>query len=146
MQIHASCIELSGAGILLRGPSGSGKSDLALRLIDGGARLVADDRTDLTAEDGRLYASSPATIAGKLEVRGIGIMTLPSVTRTRVGVAVDLVDASSVERLPPRQRCAYLGVDLPLIAVAPFEASAPAKLRAVARALAVGRLVDSVTT
>jgi HPr kinase/phosphorylase len=145
MQIHASCIELAGAGILLRGPSGSGKSDLALRLIDGGARLVADDRTDLVEEGGALIASSPAPIAGKLEVRGIGIMTLPSVARSRVGVAVDLVDASSVERLPLGLRCSYLGVDLPLIAVAPFEASAPAKLRALAQALAVGRPVDSVT-
>lgn len=144
MQIHASCIELAGAGILLRGPSGSGKSDLALRLIDGGARLVADDRTDLAVEDGRLIASSPATIAGKLEIRGIGILAMPNVSRSRIGVAVDLVAASAVERLPAGQRCSYLGVELPLIAVAPFEASAPAKLRAVARALAVGQAVDSL--
>jgi len=145
MQIHASCIELAGAGILLRGPSGSGKSDLALRLIDGGARLVADDRTDLKVENGGLIASAPAPIAGKLEIRGIGIMTLPSVARSRLGLAVDLVDAASVERLPLSQRCSYLGVDLPLIAVAPFEASAPAKLRAAVRALATGRRLDSVT-
>ena len=141
MQIHASCIELAGAGILLRGPSGSGKSDLALRLIDNGARLVADDRTDLVVEDGRLIASSPAPIAGKLEVRGVGILALPVVARSRVGIAVDLVAASAVERLPAAQRCSYLGVELPLIAIAPFEASAPAKLRAVARALAVGHAV-----
>lgn len=129
---------------MLRGPSGSGKSDLALRLIDGGARLVADDRTDLAVEDGRLIASSPATIAGKLEIRGIGILAMPNVSRSRIGVAVDLVAASAVERLPAGQRCSYLGVELPLIAVAPFEASAPAKLRAVARALAVGQAVDSL--
>jgi HPr kinase/phosphorylase len=146
MQIHASCIELAGAGILLRGPSGSGKSDLALRLIDGGARLVADDRTDLTVEDGSLIASSPLTIAGKIEVRGIGIMALANVSRSRVGIAVDLVTASAVERLPKGQRCSYLGVELPLIAVAPFEASAPAKLRAVARALAAGQAVDGLKT
>jgi len=145
MQIHASCIELAGAGILLRGPSGSGKSDLALRLIDGGARLVSDDRTDLTLENGSLFASSPATIAGKLEVRGVGILTLPAVQRSRVGMAVDLVEASTIERLPAGPRCSYLGVELPLIAIAPFEASAPAKLRAVAHALAVGRAVDSGT-
>ena len=94
MQIHASCVELAGAGILLRGPSGSGKSDLALRLIDSGARLVADDRTDLVVEDGRLIASSPAPIAGKLEVRGVGILALPVVARSRVGIAVDLVARS----------------------------------------------------
>lgn len=126
---------------MLRGPSGSGKSDLALRLIDNGARLVADDRTDLVVEDGRLIASSPAPIAGKLEVRGVGILALPVVARSRVGIAVDLVAASAVERLPAAQRCSYLGVELPLIAIAPFEASAPAKLRAVARALAVGHAV-----
>ena len=145
MQIYASCIELAGAGILLRGPSGSGKSDLALRLIDGGARLVADDRTDLAVEEGDLIASSPAAIVGKLEVRGVGIMALPSVSRSRVGIAVDLVEASAVERLPTGQRCSYLGVELPLIAIAPFEASAPAKLRALAHALAVGRAIDGVT-
>lgn len=145
MQIHASCIELAGAGILLRGPSGSGKSDLALRLIDGGARLVADDRTDLSVEDGGLIASSPAAIAGKLEIRGVGIVTMPAVSRSRVGIAVDLVAASAVERLPARQTCSYLGVELPLIAIAPFEASAPAKLRAAAHALAVGHAVGGVT-
>lgn len=106
---------------------------------------MADDRTDLTAEDGALIASPPATILGKLEVRGIGIMTLPSVARARVGMAVDLVDPSSVERLPKGQRCSYLGIDLPLIAVAPFEASAPAKLRAAARALVAGRPAGAVT-
>ncbi len=69
---------------------------------------------------------------------------MPAVARSPVGVAVDLVAASAVERLPAGQRCTYLGVELPLIAVAPFEASAPAKLRAVARALAVGHAVDSI--
>ncbi len=126
---------------MLRGPSGSGKSDLALRLIDSGARLVADDRTDLAVEDGNLIASSPTTIAGKLEVRGVGVLAMPAVSRSRVGVAVDLVASSAVERLPAGQRCSYLGVELPLIAIAPFEASAPAKLRAVARALAAGHAV-----
>jgi serine kinase of HPr protein (carbohydrate metabolism regulator) len=145
MQIHASCIELAGAGILLRGPSGSGKSDLALRLIDGGARLVADDRTELAVEDGRLIASSPATIAGRLEIRGVGIVAMPAVWRSPVGMAVDLVETAAVERLPPGQRCSYLGVQLPLVALAPFEASAPAKLRALAHALAAARAVDSAT-
>src|SRR5260221_4447713 len=103
IQIHASCIETAGIGVLLRGPSGSGKSDLALRLIDAGARLVADDRTDLTVDGGRLVASAPATIAGKLEIRGIGIVTMANVARSPVGLAVDLVATVDVERLsaPP---------------------------------------------
>lgn len=143
IQVHASCVELAGAGILLRGPSGSGKSDLALRLIDAGARLVADDRTDLAAEDGRLIASSPEAIAGQMEIRGIGIVNLPRVARTRLGVAVDLVPAEEIERLPVPRRCAYLGVELPLVAVAPFECSAPAKLRLALREVARGRPVGA---
>lgn len=139
IQVHASCVELAGAGILLRGPSGSGKSDLALRLIDAGGRLVADDRTDLAAEDGRLIASSPAAIAGQMEIRGVGIVTLPRVVRTCVGMAVDLVPADEIDRLPSPRHCSYLGIGLPLLAVAPFECSAPAKLRLAAREMASGR-------
>jgi serine kinase of HPr protein (carbohydrate metabolism regulator) len=141
IQVHASCVELAGAGILLRGPSGSGKSDLALRLIDAGARLVADDRTDLTAEDGQLIATSPNTIAGKLEVRGIGIVSLPRVERTRVAMAVDLLSADEIDRLPSPRHCSYLGIELPLVAVAPFECSAPAKLRLAVRGAARGQPV-----
>jgi len=139
-QIHATCVELAGIGVLLRGPSGSGKSDLALRLIDGGARLVADDRTDLAAENGVLVASSPRTIAGRIEVRGVGLVSLPSVGRCRVGLAVDLAAAADVERLPDPRHCTYLGIELPLIALAPFECSAAAKLRIAAREAARGRL------
>lgn len=131
---------MSGLGVLLRGPSGSGKSDLALRLIDAGGRLVADDRTDLAAENGTLVASSPRPIAGRLEVRGIGIVDLPAVAMIRVGLAADLVAPADVERLPEPRHCAYLGVEIPLIALAPFECSAAAKLRAAAREAARGRL------
>lgn len=139
-QIHATCVELAGIGILLRGASGSGKSDLALRLIEAGARLVADDRTDLTLEDGRLIASAPAPISGKLEVRGIGIVTVPSIARSPIGLAVDLVTADQVERLPETRQCNYLGIDVKLIALAPFECSAPAKVRIAVRRAALGPL------
>jgi serine kinase of HPr protein (carbohydrate metabolism regulator) len=140
-QIHATCVETAGIGVLLRGPSGSGKSDLALRLIESGARLVADDRTDLTLAEGVLVGSCPQTIAGRLEVRGIGIVALANVARTRVGLAVDLAAAADIDRLPGPHHCTYLGIELPLIAVAPFEASAVAKLRLAAREVALGRLV-----
>ena len=140
-QIHASCIELAGIGVLLRGPSGSGKSDFALRLIDAGARLVADDRTDLAIEGGTLIASAPAPIAGRLEVRGLGIVAMANVRRTRVGLAVDLVAGDRIERLPEARHCAYLGIELPLIALAPFECSAASKLRLAVRETALGRLV-----
>src|SRR3546814_17418763 len=77
LRVHATCIAIDGRGILLRGPSGSGKSDLALRLIDGGALLVADDQVILTEADGELTASAPATTAGRMEVRGIGVVDMP---------------------------------------------------------------------
>jgi len=140
IQIHASCVEVGGLGVLLRGPSGSGKSDLALRLIEAGGRLVADDRTDLALADGGLIASSPSPIAGRLEVRGVGIVELPSVSSARIGLAADLVSAADIERLPAARHCKYLGVEIPLIAVAPFECSATAKLRLAAREAARGRL------
>ena len=120
---------MDGAGILLRGPSGSGKSDLALRLIDGGARLVADDQTELRRSGAGLVASAPAAIAGLLEIRGIGIVHCPPAASAPLRLVVDLVPAESVERLPEPRSCRYLDCDIPLIALAPFEASTPAKLR-----------------
>jgi serine kinase of HPr protein (carbohydrate metabolism regulator) len=131
-QIHATCVALPEGGVLLRGESGAGKSDLALRLIDGGARLVADDRTDLVREGDRLIARAPAAIAGLIEARGVGILRLPPerlAAEVAVVLIVDLVDATSVERLPETTREALLGVWLPRVALAPFEASAPAKIR-----------------
>jgi serine kinase of HPr protein (carbohydrate metabolism regulator) len=139
-QIHATCIEVEGVGVLLRGHSGSGKSDLALRLIDGGARLIADDRTDLAVEDGRLVATCPAPLAGRLEVRGVGIGPVPSVARAVVGLVIDLVEPARVERLPVSTQCRIDGIALPVLALVPFEASAPAKLRLAARWVQCGIL------
>jgi serine kinase of HPr protein (carbohydrate metabolism regulator) len=131
--VHASCVAVDGAGILLRGPSGSGKSDLALRLIDAGASLVADDQTWLAASAGRLVASAPAALAGKLEVRGLGIVTLPALPDVCVALIVDLVGRKAVDRLPPRRGCAVLGVSVPLLSLDPFDASAAAKVRLAVR-------------
>lgn len=135
IQVHGTCIELAGTGVLLRGPSGSGKSDLALRLLDRGARLVADDRVDLHAADGTLSARAPEPIAGLVEVRGLGIITVPTVTEVRLGLVVDLVAPAAVERLPEPKTCTFLGIHLPLVQLAPFEASAAAKLRLAVRTL-----------
>jgi serine kinase of HPr protein (carbohydrate metabolism regulator) len=135
-QIHATCVEISGAGILLLGPPGSGKSDLALRLIDGGARLVADDRTDLRRAEESLMASAPQTIAGRMEVRGLDIVTLPYVHEARIRLAVDLVAPDRIERLPESAKREFLGVAVALIRLAPFEASAAAKVRLAARSAA----------
>jgi serine kinase of HPr protein (carbohydrate metabolism regulator) len=129
-QVHATSIDIDGAGVLMRGPSASGKSDLALRLIDSGARLVADDRTDLAVRDGRVFVSAPAALAGRIEVRGIGILTIGAVQKSPLALVVDLVAPADVERLPEPAKADILGIDLPLLRLAPFEASAPAKVRA----------------
>jgi HPr kinase/phosphorylase len=136
INLHATTVEIAGAAVLLRGPSGSGKSDLALRLIDEGARLVADDRTLLRREGEILIASAPETIAGRIEVRGVGILEVPTVATAPVRLVVELVAPDAVERLPEPSFAEYLGISLPLLAVAPFEASTPAKLRLAVRSRA----------
>ena len=133
--MHATCVALAGGAVLLRGPSGAGKSDLALRLIEGGARLVADDQVLLAAENGRVIARAPAPIAGQLEVRGLGIVPVATAADARVLLVADLVDPAAVERLPEPAEETILGIAVARVALAPFEASAPAKLRlALARA------------
>lgn len=139
MLVHASCVEIAGAGVLLRGPPGSGKSDLALRLIDGGARLVADDQVVVTKRAGALLASPPPELAGLLEVRGLDVVALPHLASCRLLLAVDLVRREQVERLPPPQRLALAGVALPLTKLCPHDASAPARLRLAVRLAAERR-------
>ena len=125
--LHATSVAIAGRAVLLSGPSGSGKSDRALRLIDRGGILVSDDYTLVKRIDGRLLATAPATIAGQMEVRGIGIVDLPSVGEAPVALLVDLFDR--VERMPldPLLRI-VAGMQVPVIKVAPFEASAPIKV------------------
>ncbi|MFN4087577.1 MAG: HPr kinase/phosphorylase [Alphaproteobacteria bacterium] len=129
VRLHATCLAVDGNGILLRGHSGAGKSDLALRLIDGGADLVADDQVLLAVRDGRLWAAPPPSIAGRLEVRGIGIVAVPFRAEAPVVLVVDLVPPESVERLPEPRSCRIGGIGIPLIALTPFEVSAAAKVR-----------------
>jgi len=124
--IHASCIALGERAILLTGPSGSGKSDLALRLLDRGAILVSDDYTVLTASRGQLVASAPATIAGRIEVRGVGLVEIGHESGYPVALLVDL--EAPPERMPSGRSQSIAGVPLPVIAIAPFEASAPIKV------------------
>lgn len=130
LKIHATCVAFENRGILLQGPSGSGKSDLALRLIEDGARLVADDQVEVHArEDGRLEARAPDRIAGLLEVRGLGIIKMDHLETCTLVLAVDLVDASLIERMPDAAFTSITGGQLRQISLAPYEASAPAKLR-----------------
>jgi serine kinase of HPr protein (carbohydrate metabolism regulator) len=135
MLMHATAVAIDGHAVLLRGPSGSGKSDLALRLIDAGAHLVADDQSELRRHGDVLRVRAPAAIAGLLEVRGLGILRLDALVEASVGLIADLVTADRVERLPLHRTGTILGIAVPLIEIAPFEASAAAKLRLALRAL-----------
>lgn len=124
---------MAGVGVLLRGPPGSGKSDLALRLIGGGARLIADDQVELSAADGRLSATAPAAIAGLLEVRGLGPVPVAAGVSAPLRLVYDLVEPEAVERLPAPATVTYEAVEVRLLRLAPFEASAPDKVRLAAR-------------
>lgn len=124
--IHASCVAIGGRGLLLMGASGSGKSDLALRLIDRGATLVSDDYTALSARAGRLFAAPPTNIAGLIEVRHIGIVNLPYVID--VPIALVAVLDEKPERMPDYPLpLDLLGIAVPRVALAGHDASAPIK-------------------
>lgn len=123
--VHGTAVAIGGRGVLIVGPSGSGKSDLALRLIDRGAKLIADDQVMLVARDGALQASAPATIYGRIEVRGLGIVEVEAAPAP-IMLIVDL--QAEPERMPePRQRMLE-GTALPVIALSPFDASTPVKV------------------
>jgi len=127
--IHATAIAMEGDAILLRGPPGAGKSDLALRLIEDGARLIADDQALLRRADNHVLVRAPAAVAGLIEVRGIGILRIDFLDEAPLGLVVDLVAPTEVERIPDDRFEVVLGLPIRAIALAPFEASAAAKLR-----------------
>ncbi len=129
--VHGTCIEVDGHGVLFVGPPGSGKSDLALRLVEDDAVLVADDQTQIVCRAGDLYASPPDILAGLMEVRGLGILQFPFRQSTQLRLVVDL--SAPPERMPKGQHRSFLGVALPCFALAPFEASAATKVRLAVR-------------
>ena len=125
--VHGTTVAIDGRAVLITGPSGSGKSDLALRLIDRGFTLVSDDQTIVRRDGDRLVASAPVQIAGKLEVRGIGIMEMKTASDVPVALLVELV--SDIPRLPDDSReLQVLGIPLPLIAIDAITASAASKV------------------
>lgn len=126
--IHATCIKLKNKGILFLGLSGSGKSDLALRLIiNHKAKLIADDRVDVCVKGDKVYASSPKILKGLLEVRGIGIVPIKHLSQNRIHCVVELI-SSKPDRMPENMKYEINGVKLPLIKLNPFEVSAPEKI------------------
>ena len=125
--VHASTVALEGRAVLISGPSGSGKSDLTLRLLERGFTLVSDDQTIVRRDGDRLIASCPPTIKGKLEIRGIGIVDMESVNDVPIGLYVELT--SEITRLPDdRRERPVLGVQLPLVSVDALTASAASKV------------------
>ncbi len=133
--LHATGVAIEGRTVLLCGPSGSGKSDLALRLIDRGAMLVSDDYTLVKRIDGRLIATAPSTIAGQMEVRGIGIVTVPYREEAPVALLIDLTE--QVERMPMEMASrAVAGMQVPVARLNPFEMTAPIKVEFALRAIA----------
>lgn len=133
--IHASCVAINGHAVLISGASGSGKSDLALRLLDRGAPLVSDDYTLLRRDGDRLMASAPVNIAGKIEVRGVGIVDWPCISEAPVALGLTL--DSSPDRMPPEilPNRSILGIDVPFLALDGLHASAPIKVELAVRAI-----------
>ena len=127
--LHATAVAIDGNGVLLRGPSGCGKSDLALRLMDAGGVLVSDDRVEISVLNESIVARTPKTIAGKLEVRGFGIVQVSYLSEVRITLIADLVNNQKIERLPENHTVVVLGQIVRTILLNPFESSAVAKLK-----------------
>lgn len=132
--VHASTVSIDGRAVLIAGRPGSGKSDLALRLIDRGAVLVSDDYTILTRSGDGLLASAPETIRGRIEIRGIGLVNFPSQSAVPVALIIALDDP--VPRMPEDHQTRTLaGVALPLFSLEAFEASAAIKVEHMLKSL-----------
>ena len=136
--IHASAVAIGGRAVLIGGLSSRGKSDLALRLIDRGAALVSDDYVFVRRKGDRLVASAPPTIAGKIEVRGVGLIEFPAESEVAVALFVDL-DAPP-ERLPePGETRSMAGISIPVVGLSALEPSAPIKVELALRMLGLSQ-------
>ncbi|MGB7406265.1 MAG: HPr kinase/phosphatase C-terminal domain-containing protein [Pacificimonas sp.] len=123
MRLHATTIAIDGYGVMIVGPSGSGKSDLALRLVDRGAILIADDQTVLGKAGDRISARAVAGFEGKIELRGVGIVTLPHQKEATVKLIVRL--STLVPRVPDPRVETHLGIDVPVMKFDAMRPSTP---------------------
>ena len=152
--VHATAVALgeagrafgapAAAGVLIMGKSGSGKSDVALRLLAMGARLLSDDQTSLFVHEGLIYAEAPPSLVGMIEVRGVGIVHVEAAPPSPLVLAVQLDDTTEVERMPDRSSYALPEAlrslpSLPFVVLRPFEASTAAKIVVAAADAAFGR-------
>lgn len=112
--VHASSVAVQGKGVLILGPSGAGKSSLALQLMALGADLVADDRTEISVQNGAAIARSPDNIRGLIEARGVGILQTAALPEARLSLVVDLGQPEP-DRLPPRRDVLIAGVRIDLV-------------------------------
>ncbi len=117
---------LEAGVVLLRGAPGAGKSDLALRLIDRGGLLVADDQVAIRRQANKVWAAPPPALAGLLEIRGLGIVSMAHRDSAAIDMVIDL--AENVERMPETAHCEICGLKLSVLRVRPFEASATIKI------------------
>lgn len=125
--LSATCVAIQGSGVLLLGKSGAGKSDLALRLIDRGAVLVADDQVMLTLRDGTIMASSPPNINGLLEARDLGIFRFQEAGHIPLSLVIRLSERGVAERLPSPEFYDCMSINIPQILLYPFDASSVIK-------------------
>ena len=129
MNIHATCIDYKNYGILIMGASGSGKSDLGLRLImDKGAELVADDYVTIKEYNGKIIAECPKNIEGIMEVRGLGLCNFIPKAQTTITLVIDLCSQDKIDRMPEDEYYDLCGVKLPKIKIYPHEASSTNKV------------------
>ena len=128
-QFYATAVTYCGFGILIRGPSGSGKSDLALRLIDDGAGLVADDQVIIKAVGQELYLSPPDSLSGLIEVRGIGVIKIEYVRDIRLRLVVELDPSNEIQRTPIIKEELIKKIPVPVVNMHAFESSVLVKIK-----------------
>jgi Serine kinase of the HPr protein, regulates carbohydrate metabolism len=129
MKVHGTSVSIDGDGVLFRGPPGSGKSDLALRMINFGAQLVSDDQVCLTRRNDNIFMSSPQIIRNSMEVRGIGIVNSIAQKEAPLILVLNMLPNNVANRMPIWHLCTFLDIKVPAVEFAPFEISAHLKVK-----------------